>query len=86
MKKENLIPGKWYKSDKFNYYGKFLRLEIDKDWHFITSERISAEEYKNSEYGFCDDKKWILVDLSEIQKFLPPNHPDLIQNKTYELW
>ena len=72
--------GKWYKCpETSNYIVKY-----DKSNH--CSEYITNEN-KHSKYGgSCSYTDAILVDLSEIQQYLPKGHPDLQLNNIYELW
>lgn len=80
--KEKLIVGAWYKS-KYNNYFKFEKTE--NDWNYY-SDRIIDNIWKGRgrvlvvvfwlEGGFGR-----LENLTEIQSFLPPNHPDLFINK-----
>jgi len=83
MKKEELIVGAWYKS-KHNNYFKFEKTE--NDWNYY-SERIIDNIWKD----LAGTPVWgrvmgleglgCLENLTEIQSFLPPNHPDLFINK-----
>lgn len=82
-KEINFIPGKWYKSiPEANgrsgeiYYGKFLE---DKDNRFVASSSRVCGNISDNKYIFNSGYIWEPVtDLSEIQPFLPPNHPDRI--------
>lgn len=80
--KEELIVGAWYKS-KHNNYFKFEKTEngwdyysekiINNTWTCVTSKgSLGASQGAR---GDC------LEDLTEIQPFLPANHPDLFINK-----
>lgn len=81
MKKEDFIPGKWYRStpEANNrggeiYYGKFL--EFRGDAFIASSSRVSGM-ISDIQYSFSSGYIWeLLTDLSEIQDFLPTNHPD----------
>lgn len=87
--KPNFIIGKWYKGEGGNYYIKFKSLEsLTLNNRIYYSERIYDEEYqKINDYWANDDfERYALsnpVDLSEIQQYLPPDHPDK-QIKTME--
>ena len=81
MNEKKFIVGNWYKS-KHNNYFKFEKTE--NGWNYY-SERII-----NNIWGHWD---WegrvelvlgggvVLEDLTEIQPFLPANHPDLFTDK-----
>jgi hypothetical protein len=80
--KEELIVGAWYKS-KHNNYFKFEKTE--NDWNYY-SERIIDNIWKGSggvffRGVFVGGGLARLENLTEIQSFLPPNHPDLFINK-----
>lgn len=80
--KEELIVGAWYKS-KYNNYFKFEKTE--NDWNYY-SEKIINNIWKREEGGVRSGLAgwvvlWFLEDLTEIQPFLPANHPDLFINK-----
>ena len=79
------IPGKWYKYNK--WYIKYKE-HVDDVWR--SSEEIdSCKEYRKRESKFgdrdSDDKKILLLDLSEIQEYLPEGHPDKIINQKFEI-
>ena len=70
------IPGKWYKYNR--WYIKYKE-HIDNVWR--SSEQIdSYKKYSQNEGSFgdrdSDDKKILLIDLSEIQEYLPEGHVD----------
>jgi len=81
--KEELIVGAWYKS-KHNNYFKFEKTENGWDYY---SEKIinNIWEHFHVEHGgrgFLGGECLVfLEDLTEIQPFLPANHPDLFINK-----
>ena len=81
--KEELIVGAWYKS-KYNNYFKFEKTE--NDWNYY-SEKIINNIWKGGwGAGWEGDELggWglgVLEDLTEIQPFLPANHPDLFTDK-----
>lgn len=69
------IVGKWYKYN--NWYIKYLKHEIGGVW--ISSESINTHKVHSnlqSNFGYIDSEKILLEDLTEIQKYLPNNHPD----------
>ena len=77
--------GKWYKvNDK---YTKFLILENES--LILGSEHIYDNEHHMSEIKSgtwvfrLSDNPVLLTDLSEIQQYLPPNHPDLIAKEFF---
>lgn len=77
--KEELIAGAWYKT-QYNNYFKFEKNE--NGWNYF-SEKIVDKIWGSSEVG-GRPAFWVfleLKDLTEIQKFLPLNHPDLFINK-----
>lgn len=79
------IPGKWYKYNR--WYIKYKE-HIDGVWR--SSEEIdSCKKYREKESSFgdrdSDDKKILLIDLSEIQDFLPEGHPDKVKNFKLEV-
>ena len=83
--KEELIVGAWYKS-KHNDYFKFEKTENGWDYY---SERIMDTIWDRVRQvvgaGFMGWRfGWVgflLEDLTEIQPFLPANHPDLFTDK-----
>ena len=83
--KLNFKVGKWYE-----YNGWYLKLkEIKKDL-FVASEYIDRDKsYRNNLTNFtcgkADDEKVLLFDLSEIQQYLPYNHPDKKLNLQFEV-
>lgn len=81
LKKENLIKGKWYKwfwkINEKTTYGKVSIMSSDS---FNVSEGIQNNIYsKVNGYFFeaCTNIE-LLTDLSEIQQYLPNDHPDKI--------
>ena len=83
MNEKKFIVGNWYKS-KHNNYFKFEKTE--NDWNYY-SEKIINNIWKREEgakgwsSGVGMVVLWVLEDLTEIQPFLPANHPDLFINK-----
>lgn len=75
--KEELIVGTWYKS-KYNNYFKFEKTENGCDFY---SERIIDNIWSEGRQAVAGVVWLGLEDLTEIQSFLPPNHPDLFINK-----
>lgn len=68
--------GRWYKTNKGDFYGKYLKLSSRKG--FVASEYIITD-YKMINYSFEPGYIWTLLeDLSEIQQYLPNNYPDKI--------
>jgi hypothetical protein len=76
----NFIVGKWYK-----YNGWYIKYkETDEKGIFRSSEEIN--NYNNyfkgvGQFGNADSSKVLLEDLSEIQPYLPDNHPDKINKE-----
>lgn len=78
--KEELIVGAWYKS-KHNDYFKFEKTENGWDYY---SEKIINNIWEHFRVGRGGGgwAVWVVLeDLTEIQPFLPANHPDLFINK-----
>lgn len=88
--KLNFEVGKWYKklSGNYNCYGKCCGE--------ISGNRLPSKEYidntgsyhSNGTYFAHFDKAELLTDLSEIQQYLPEDHPDKIKvtsKKEYDL-
>ena len=80
--KEELIVGAWYKS-KYNNYFKLKKTE--NDWNYY-SERIMDTIWESGGWWGGRGMEllgggFLLEDLTEIQPFLPPNHPDLFTDK-----
>lgn len=87
--------GKWY-YDKLNkYYIKYLksefRTDVNKDvifyTDFVNPKYSSSIQYKSYPQGSTGvgyiSNSWVLIeDLSEIQQYLPKDHPDKIQNNS----
>lgn len=78
------IAGKWYKIFD-NWYAKFKVIHFSgKYWRF--SEKIALNTgYSNIESQFDNWENTPIVeltDLSEIQQYLPQNHPDLIKKES----
>lgn len=79
--------GKWYEFDnpyfKDKVYAKFLKEEIHIGGYYIWvfSEYIGCDKYMKFE-GFLDSNRCTkkLTDLSEIQQYLPDNHPDKVKS------
>lgn len=90
--KEELIVGAWYKS-KHNNYFKFEKTEngwdyysekiINNIWeHFHVEPGTGRVGWVGWVVGEGGERGWeFLEDLTEIQPFLPANHPDLFINK-----
>lgn len=81
LKKTSTYPfeiGKWYKNE--HGYKKFFKLEGIKLWY---NEEIylsfSNNKYRNKEDWCYNDNFELLKDLSEIQQYLPEEHPDKIK-------
>ena len=79
------IPGKWYK-----YNGWYIKYKDHVDDIWRSSEQINySKKYNKIESRFggrdSDDKKILLIDLSEIQEYLPDGHPDKIIKQKFEI-
>lgn len=71
--KSNFIPGAWYKWDSANWYLKYSRSEGEHWWF--------SEAIKDGDYHFGQDwshitNNHILVDVADMQKYLPDGHPE----------
>jgi hypothetical protein len=71
--KSNFIPGAWYKWDSANWYFKYSRSEGEHWWF--------SEAIKDGDYHFGQDwshitNNHILVDVADMQKYLPDGHPE----------
>ena len=74
------IVGRWYKKD-VGCYIKFKEIE---DGIFVASDDILYNKYdgKGGNYGnITQNTHELLEDLSEIQKYLPKDHPDILPIK-----
>lgn len=90
---DELVKGKWYKITngtsrvigKRHWYGKFQEINSA---IIICSEYIDYDGIlgENGKFGTIGQYTFtLLTDLSEIQQYLPPNHPDLIKKDTFVL-
>lgn len=82
--KTDFIVGKWYKLPKHNWYLKHLNMTNNK-WFY--NERIMCNlNYYDFVIDWYDNNTefTLLTDLSEIQQYLPDNHPDKITAKPIE--
>jgi len=84
---DEFVAGSWCE-----YNGWFLKFQTVIGGNvFIVSETIDPNGiYENRENegftcGDADKTKVLLTDLSEIQQYLPPNHPDLMKKDTFVL-
>lgn len=76
---DEFVVGKWYKLPKTsNYYAKYKTMQA-------CSEYISNTGSHSHWDGNCNFEDAIKIDLSEIQQYLPENHPDLIKKDTFVL-
>ena len=90
----NFIKGKWYKSG--SYYIKYSHTERSGNSNRIFGETVvsvNKGSYRANDYWANSSmegdilRSGPITDLSEIIKFLPEGHPDLINySNTYELW
>ena len=76
MEQCNFIVGNWYKS---KYSGNYYKFKEFKNDYFYSSEEIKDNKWVlvlgvRVWFGFFD----VSIELSEIQEFLPDNHPDKI--------
>jgi len=86
----NFEKGKWYTHDKWspNSYIKFHSI---RDYNSVNElERISQGIYKKEiNWSISYEHTLKSVTLKEIQKYLPKDHPDLLQLNplnNLELW
>jgi hypothetical protein len=92
--KKQFIKGKWYrggwsKNASQDYFMKFDYKE--KNGKLYYTERVHGGKYSKGRGSWwnSDFEEFALnneVNMEDIRPFLPPNHPDLIGNKIYELW
>ena len=76
---DEFVVGKWYKLPKTsNYYAKYKTMQS-------CSEYISNTGSHSHWDGNCNFEDAIKIDLSEIQQYLPSNHPDLMKKDTFVL-
>ena len=80
MKEEDFIVGNWYKfnNDRFTFYAKIsaikdLKLFFEDGKYIDSNNKYTLATYINIEKIL---KVILLENLSEIQEFLPDNHPD----------
>lgn len=80
--KEELIVGAWYKS-KYNNYFKLKKTE--NDWNYYSERIMDTIWDRRGDWrvglGLFGGAWFLLEDLTEIQPFLPANHPDLFTDK-----
>lgn len=70
------IVGKWYKYDDW-----YIKYKETIGGTFVSSEEINySGNYRkvHSYFGSTDSEKVLLEDLSEIQQYLPDDHPDKV--------
>lgn len=81
MKLEELIVGRWYRAYKSqSYYIKFK--ETENNYQIICSEYIEISN--NNKHYNCGGNCGTLEELTDVNieniiKFLPENHPDIIE-------
>jgi len=79
--------GKWYKCEGYNYAIKYLKKEVRNSKYAIVYSDIITHDDRYESFpegstgvGYVDEGTWYeLTDLSEIQQYLPDNHPDKIK-------
>jgi hypothetical protein len=87
-KKKEFVKGLWYKRDT----GTYVKFDHLSGAIFVASEHIDRSgKYYNVEgnYGEITEKTntYTLIDISEIQQYLPENHPDKIKvNQTSNMF
>lgn len=88
MKKEKLIHGVWYKVLTYNsIYHKFDKYEDSGQIRMLLykdSGRTIQENHTATNSDFWENVREAAQE--ELKTFLPSNHPDLIIERTYELW
>jgi hypothetical protein len=75
------IVGRWYKISNSITYIKFEKIESG---IFVASDDILHDKYdgRGGNYGNITQNIYeLLEDLSEIQKYLPKDHPDILPIK-----
>ena len=87
---DKFIVGKWYKRvEKFDISNDMLWFVKCRETSNKTTLHYSERFNGNGKYlkfnEWCEGKNMIEADLSEIQQYLPSNHPDLIKKDTFVL-
>lgn len=92
--KDGFVEGKWYKrveeegylyQPEYVYYVKCNSTNKKEKGILNYSERINFGGTHIYYNNYCETSDFIQVDLSEIQQYLPENHPDLIKKDTFVL-
>ena len=86
MEESDFIKGSWYKG---------IGEDSAKDWYIcfnnFIDDKINASEYiestkrytkvlELSNFGKINELEWELIDISEVQPYLPEDHPDKYKN------
>ena len=91
---DGFVEGKWYKrveeegylyQPEYVYYVKCNSTNKKEKGILNYSERINFGGTHIYYNNYCETSDFIQVDLSEIQQYLPENHPDLIKKDTFVL-
>ena len=91
---DGFVVGKWYKrveeegylyQPEYVYYVKCNSTNKKEKGILNYSERINFGGTHIYYNNYCETSDFIQVDLSEIQQYLPENHPDLIKKDTFVL-
>lgn len=80
--KPKFIVGKWYKWDGADWYLKYSRSEGEHWWF--------SEAIKDGDYHFGQDwshitNNHILVDVADIQQYLPDSHPEITFKSRFKI-
>jgi len=76
----NFIVGKWYRVK--SGYKKFHHLKNDQFYYSEDIYNDKFNSYPNGDYTYINVCKYeLLTDLTEIQPYLPDNHPDKINKE-----
>jgi len=74
---KQLVEGRWYKTTMGSYF-KFREIRdkiIRASEYFIYDDYSKLE--KDGNFGYASENNYTSINISEITKLLPLNHPDL---------
>ena len=83
MKKEELIKGKWYKSDTSDYGIGYIKYTHHNEFCLFCTDSIEDAKYRSGETSWVNsimiNSLELLTDLTEIQQYLPDGHEDKVK-------
>jgi hypothetical protein len=83
MKKEELIKGKWYKSDTSDYGIGYMKYTHHNEFCLFCTDSIEDAKFRSGETSWVNsimtNSLELLTDLSEIQQYLPDGHEDKVK-------